>query len=186
MEPQTLYKLTDEDGWTRKGQSNACLWAPGALNTAQKEGTTLCTSEMIHVYEHPLIGAFLDPIHGAYGAGARLWRCEGVVVAREGQLKAGVKALLCVEEATLVQPTRDQRIRFAILSAKQVCTDTAWLLWAKRWLSGEDRSEAAAAWAAEAARAAEAPRAAAAAAWAWAAEAAASFDLFALAEEAMR
>lgn len=51
-------------------------------------------------------------------------------------------------------------VRFAIACAMRGVKDAAWVAWAEKWLSGEDRT-AAAAWAAEAARAAWA---------AWAAE----------------
>jgi hypothetical protein len=92
------------------------------------------------------------------------------------------------------------RVRFAILCAKEVCADLPWNAWADKWLSGEDRSEAAAGAAAEAAWAARAARAAraaeAAAAWAaraaYAAQAAAEaaraaghgIDIFDIAEKA--
>lgn len=63
----------------------------------------------------------------------------------------------------------ERAVEFAIREVLRVSTDEGWRSWAEKWLSGEDRSEAAAseaAWEAEAARAAA--WAAARAAWAWA------------------
>jgi len=65
-----------------------------------------------------------------------------------------VHALKIVEEIHVPVLTTEQRVKFAILCAKCVCTDVAWNAWADKWLSDEDRT-ARAAWAtAEAARAA--------------------------------
>lgn len=150
-----LYKLTDAQGRTRAGYDN-------------------------ELYEHPLLAVLLNPIHANFNpATMRLFAAEGEIVAREGQLKCGVKSLTIVEEIPVPTMTTEQRVKFAILCAKEVCKDSTWNAWADKWLSGEDRSEATAARAARAAaRAARATaeataEAAAAAAWAataWAAE----------------
>ena len=80
-----------------------------------------------------------------------------------------------------------QRTAFGILCALEVCKEKSFVAWANKWLSGNDRSaaaaratEAAAAWAAEAAAA----RAAEAAA-AWEARAA-QIDLVAIAKKAQQ
>ena len=36
--------------------------------------------------------------------------------------------------------TTEQRVRFGILCALEVCTEPGFVSWARRWLSGEDRS----------------------------------------------
>jgi hypothetical protein len=198
----TLYKLTDGDGQTRGGTQ----WGPGVSHSGTGEGE-LCGPGWIHAYEHPLIAVLLNPIHADFKT-PRLWEAEGEVGLRDGQIKCGCKTLTTVREIPLPAITTEMRVRFAILCAKEVCACRSWNAWADRWLSGEDRSEAAAedaaeaAWAAqaaswaayaaaraaaEAARAARAAAAAAAAAW-WAAEAAREeghgINIFEIAEKA--
>ena len=74
----------------------------------------------------------------------------------------------------------EHRIAFGILCASKACSDPAWTVWADRWLSGEDRSEAAAWTAAEATAEAAAYAAKAASAAAYAAD----LDLAVIFEEA--
>ena len=165
-----LYKLTDEQGRTRAGEDNELTWAVGVAHKTAGTGTRLCTADVIHAYEHPLIAVLMNPVHADFDpARMRLFVAEGEIVAREGQLKCGVHALKIVEEIAVPTLTTEQRVKFAILCAKLVCKDAAWNAWADKWLSSEDRSawaeEAAwAAWAAEAAARAEAKAAAKAAA----------------------
>ena len=96
------------------------------------------------------------------------WEAEGEIAIRDGQFKCGCKTLTTIGEIPLPKITTEMRVRFAIMCAQEVCACRTWNAWADKWLSGEDRSEAADA---AAAREADAARAAA---WAaWAAEAAA-------------
>ena len=199
-----LYKLTDSCGKTWGGT----LWGAGVSHSGTGEGG-LCGPGWIHAYEHPLIAVLLNPIHGDF-ENPRLWEAEGEVGLRDGQLKCGCKTLTTVREIPLPKITTEMRVRFAILCAKEVCACLAWNAWADKWLSGEDRTQAAAeaaegraearaeaAWAesraaarAEAWTARAAERAAALAAAARVAERAAALaawdgtDIFALAEKA--
>ena len=170
-----VYKLTDEQGRTRAGENNELTWAVGVEHKTAGTGRRLCTADVIHAYEHPLIAVLMNPVHADLNpATMRLFVAEGEIVAREGQLKCGVYALKIVEEIPVPVLTTEQRVKFAILCAKSVCKDAAWNAWADKWLSGDDRS-AAAAWAAE-----EAARAA----WAAARAAARAEEAAARAEEA--
>jgi hypothetical protein len=164
-----LYKLTDGNGQTRNGTQ----WGPGVSHSGTGKGG-LCGPGWIHAYEHPLVAVLMNPIHANFQT-PRLWEAEGEIAIRDCQLKCGCKTLTTVREIPLPAVTTEMRVRFAILCAKEVCAYPAWNAWADRWLSGEDRTQAAAR-AAEAAREARAARAARAAAWAaaWAARAAAS------------
>ena len=139
-----LYKLTDAAGWTRRGMCNGLLWAEGVTHTVSVTGTTLCSDQVIHAYEHPLVAIFMNPIHADFTTDMRLGECEGEVVVREGQLKCGVKSLTVLRELTAPAMTIDQRVEVAVRITKQVCNDADWNAWADKWLSGEDRSEAAA------------------------------------------
>ena len=181
-----LYKLTDNYGETR-GDTQ---WGPGVSHSGTGEGG-LCGPGWIHAYEHPLIAVLLNPIHADF-KNPRLWEAEGEVVLRDGQIKCGCKTLTTIREIPLPEITTEMRVRFAILCAKEVCACRAWNAWADKWLSGEDRTRAAAkaarvwgrwaaaAWAARAAAFEEAEAAARAAARA----ARAGIDIFALAENA--
>lgn len=143
----TLYKITDQDGWTRRRHTNACLWGPGVTHTGTGEGG-LCGPGYIHAYADPLVAVFLNPLHGAYADGFRLWEAEGEIAIDDNGLKCGCVSLTTVREIPIPVVTIGQRVRFAILCAKQVTEDKKWLTWADAWLNNEDRT---AAWAAQAA-----------------------------------
>jgi hypothetical protein len=183
-----LYKLTDSCGKAR----NDTQWGPGISHSGTGEGG-LCGPGWIHAYEHPLIAVLMNPIHANF-PNPRLWEAEGEVGLRDGHLKCGCATLTTVREIPLPSITTEMRVRFAILCAKEVCACLSWNAWADRWLSGGDRTQAAAEAAAaraeasatrayerayeraEAAWAARAAAEAAASAWAaaaWAARAAA-------------
>ena len=132
-----LYKLTDEKGKTR-AKGSELQWGEGVAHTAKGEGTKLCTNGVIHAYEHPLIAIVMCPIHAAFDE-MRLWEAEGEIVAREGQLKCGVKTLTTVREIPVPEITLEQRVRFAIACAMEVCQEEYFVQWAQKWLSGEDR-----------------------------------------------
>ena len=145
----------------------------------------LCGPGWIHAYEHPLIAVLMNPIHGNF-KNPRLWEAEGEIGLRDGQLKCGCATLTTIREIPLPEITMEMQVRFAIMCAKEASPADAaeawkaWNAWADRWLSGEDRTQAAAdaawavAWATDVAEAGEwvagawaaAARAATDAAWA--------------------
>ena len=177
-----VYKLTSAAVTTHGGYQ----WAPGEWRESPGTGD-LCSNGWLHWYSDPLLGVFLDPIHAAFGATARLWEAEaGGKMLDDRGLKGGSTHLRLVREIPLPVVSMEQRVRFGLYCAQARIGDRCpeWSAWADRWLSGEDRSgEAAAAVAAVAAAAAAraaraAARAASAAARAseaaaWASEAAA-------------
>jgi len=136
-----LYKLTDEQGRTRAGEDNELTWAVGVEHKTAGTGTRLCTADVIHAYEHPLIAVLMNPVHAMFNpATMRLFVAEGEIVAREGQLKCGVHALKVVEEIPVPTLTNKQRVKFVILCAKMVCKDFgglggeySWNIWADIW-----------------------------------------------------
>ena len=161
-----VYKLTDKDGYTRRGKNNQILWSPGVTKKTSGKGD-LCTAGWIHAYEHPILAVLHDPIHGKYGASARLWVCDTLdgKVKRDGQMKLGTSKLKVLKEIPLPKVTLDQKIAYAISCSLRVYAEESFVIWAEGWLSGKDRSRAAgveaawagtrAAWAAEASVAAE-------------------------------
>lgn len=196
------YKLTDEHGQTL----NNTQWGEGVTHTAPGNGE-LCSAGWIHVYTDPLLAVLLNPIDANF-MNPILWKCKCSGASKsDSGLKEGWTSVATTRRLELPVVTTAQRIAFGILAAQAVCGDAAWAAWADAWLSGADRSRAAALAAASALAAAEAlgwaarlAAAAASAAAAWAAEAAAalaadaaawaawtdgSIDLIALAKRAV-
>jgi hypothetical protein len=172
-----FYKLTDQNMRTRGGYQ----WALNEWRETSGEGD-LCGSGWLHCYRgDPLIATFLNPIHAAI-VSPRTFEIETRGRGRhDGPLKSGYASMRLTRELELPAITTTQRVAVAIMCAVAVHSDPIFCEWAQNWLSGEDRSPAAAraaeaasaraAWeAARAARAAaraarEAARAAARAAW---------------------
>ena len=188
QEVATIYKLTDMNMKTYGGYP----WALGKWNRTSGEGD-LCGPGWLHAYTSPVLAELLDPIHANFRE-YRVFRGEasGPVISDRG-LKVGYTNMRITEELPRRHITTENRIRFGIACACRVYTSAEYRAWAGRWVSGADRTEAAARTAETAVRAARTARAAAwatevaaetaaeAAAWAaevaaeaaWAAEAAA-------------
>ncbi|MDD8011845.1 MAG: hypothetical protein PHX05_00005, partial [Acidobacteriota bacterium] len=167
------YKLLRQDMTSHGG----CRWTVGEWKETDGHGE-LCGPGWLHDYIHPLLAVLHNPIH----ANIRDPLGFAVEVAgknlRDGQMKEGWTRMRPIKQIALPVVTIEQRVRYAILAAQEVTpkSDTQWHTWAKAWLSGADRSAAAAREAAAAAAAWEeaAASAWAAAAWAAAREAAAA------------
>ena len=160
----TWYKLTDKDGYTRKGKENECLWGENITHTATGKGSHLCSRDLIHVYQNPLIASFMNPSHADF-KNPLLWECEAKGDCNhDGQLKSGFKTVTTIRRIDLPVITLEQRIRISIYCALKQYSAPSFVKWANAWLDGSDRS----------ARAAEA---AARAAWAATRAAEAKFDL---------
>jgi len=132
-----LYKLTENNNYTRYHT----MWGENITHCVDESypGTELCTNQVIHAYEHPVIAVLMDPVHAQFGQ-PLLWEAEGEVIVREGQLKCGVKKLTTVRQIALPRFTRQQRQEIMIRCALKVYRMTAFTKWAKRWLDGSDRS----------------------------------------------
>jgi hypothetical protein len=184
----TWYKLTDKDGYTRKGKENECLWGENITHTATGKGSHLCSRDLIHVYRNPLIASFMNPSHADF-KNPLLWECEANgECAHEGQLKSGFKTVTTIRRIDLPVITLEQRIRISIYCALKQYSAPSFVKWANAWLDGSDRSARAAEAAARAAEAAAAVAVEWAAEWAaWAArEAAVAWLAVAAAEAAAR
>ena len=193
---KTVYKLTDQNMQTYGN----CQWVLNEWKETSGEGD-LCRPGWLPGYSDPLIAILHNPMH-ANIANPRMFvaEVEGKYL-DDGGLKCGHTRMRLIEEINPPVITVTQKIAYAILCAREVCTNKKWNDWADGWLSGNDRS-AEAAWAAARAEEAAAEEAAwaawgAAAAviktgWAaWGATAAAAaankkkIDLIAIAKEAV-
>lgn len=133
-----LYKLTDQDGYTRLGETNACLWGPGVLHSGTGKGR-LCGDGYIHAYTSPLLAVLMNPVHACI-SDPRMWEAEGDIMINDG-MKVGCVTLTTTKEIDVPAVSTDQRVRFGILCAKAVCLDVGWNTWADNWLSGKDRAQ---------------------------------------------
>ena len=154
------YKLTDASYRTRDTQ-----WGEGITHEALGDGNELCTSDVIHVYDHPLKAVLFNPIHANIEKPV-LWEVKVRKVVASDGLKVGVKECTTVKQIPLPTITTEQRVRFAIYCALEVYNKPGFVRWAKGWLSGEDTSADAAEAAWTAAGAAAGAAGAAEAAWA--------------------
>jgi len=168
----TVYKLTDQNGYTRRGQEGETLWGKQVTHTASVPGNALCTSQVIHAYRHPLLALLLNPVHAGIKS-PQLWEAlTPEIVAYDG-LKLGVKSLTTTRKMFKKHPiSAVQHVRFAIGCALSVYSEPNFVSWAHNWLDGTDRSVTAASAARAAAAVAAANTAGSAAANAAAAAAA--------------
>ena len=135
------YKLTDQ-GMNTYGYTH---WTLGEWKETNGEGD-LCSPGWLHYYSHPLLAVFLNPTH-AHFANPRLFEIEVAGDIKEDcGLKFGCTKMRLVRELQLPAVTVEQRVKFAIYCALEVCADPAFVKWANGWLDGTDRSKAAAAY----------------------------------------
>ena len=182
QEVATIYKLTDMNMKTY----GEYPWVLGKWNRTSGKGD-LCGPGWLHAYTSPVLAELLDPIHANFRE-YRLFRGEasGQVI-RDSGLKVGYTNMRITEELPRLHITTENRVRFGIACACRVYTSAEYRAWAGRWVSGADRTEAAARVAVRAAstarvavRAAEAAAETAAAADTWAAEVAAEAAVWAV------
>ena len=154
------YKLTDSDMQTH----NMFQWELGKEYTTSGKGN-LCSAGWLHFYTHPLLAMLLNPIHADI-KNPRLFMAEvGGKNKLDHGLKVGYTRGRLTKEMPLPMVTTEQSVRFAILCALEVYDNADFIAWANKWLSGEDKTEAAAE-AAEAEAGAAVWAGAAAGAWA--------------------
>jgi hypothetical protein len=140
MENKILCKLTNQELQTY----NNTQWAINEWQIAAGEGE-LCSEGWLHGYEHPLLAVLLNPIH-ANIENPRLFAIEvGEKIKEDEGLKFGSNKMRLIKELELPQVSLEQRIKFGILCALEVCDNAAFVTWATGWLSGADRSQKAAA-----------------------------------------
>ena len=140
-----LYKLTDYLGRTRAGEDNELTWAVGVEHKTAGTGRRLCTADVIHAYEHPLIAVLMNPVHAMFNpATMRLFVAEGEVVARDA-FNCGVHSLKITEEISIPTLPLEFMVLLAIWAARHTCLDDSWNQWAENWLNNQNRSEKAAA-----------------------------------------
>ena len=123
---------------------NGFQWELGKWYKKTGEGK-FCSSNWLHFYNDPLVGLFLNPAHISI-KNPRLFRAEveGKFL-NDNKTKCGYSRARLIEELPVPQISNVQRVRFAILCAKEVYKEKEWNDWADNWLSGKDRTEKSAA-----------------------------------------
>ena len=134
-----VYKLTDQDGYTRRGEKGETKWGEGVTHEAVGEGAKLCTSGVIHYYDDPALALFVCLVHTNF-ANPLVWEAEiQESVARDG-LKGGAKRLTTLHVIDTPKPTSEQCVAFGILCSLEVSQHEGFRQWARCWLDGSDRS----------------------------------------------
>ena len=134
----------------------------------------MCTDQVLHCYNHPLLAVVFNPMH-ANIQNPKLFEINVDKIVNTDGLKFASKSQTLIEEIPLPEISTEQKVEFAIRVAKTVYKEKKWNEWADKWLNGEDRSEESAYTAAYVANAANANAAAFASAAAWATARAANY-----------
>ena len=145
-----VYKLFRQDMTT---QMSNHVWLVGQRIDLYYGGEGGCTSGVIHYYESPEMAALISPIHVGSDYN-RLFECGVEHPIGSDGVKHWAKDIQLIQEIKLPVFDIEQRVKFAVLCAMEVCVLPTFISWANRWLSGEDQTACAAANAARAARAA--------------------------------
>jgi hypothetical protein len=180
----TVYKLTDKNGYTRKGYSNELKWGEGVTHKVTGKGG-LCSEGCIHAYVSPELAVLLNPIHANIPS-PLMFKGEMDITHRDnGDLKVGGKSFTTTKQMKPPEISTRQRVIFALLCADEALELTTahmppkaleklaeWRRWRDDYISGKTSASSAASAAEVAAEVARTVCAAAAAA-AYAAAAAA-------------
>ncbi len=140
-----MIKLTDADGYSRRGQVGETLWSVGATITPTGTGTAPCGPGVLHLYATLLQAQLFNPIHGAYER-PRAWDVTPTGACDTDGLKWWTTApVSVVAELPRPQPLPTLHlVAWSILVARTRPQSSQWSTWTTRWLDGSDRSQAAA------------------------------------------
>ena len=131
------YKLTNQNMQTYNGFQ----WKLGEWQEAQGSSEKdLCTDGWLHCYDSPLLAILQNPRHADI-KNPRLWEVEVAGDFKNDKgLKCGYRKMRLVKEIKVPKITTEQKIKYAILCAKQVYLEKKWNIWADNWLSNINRT----------------------------------------------
>jgi hypothetical protein len=143
----SVWKWTDSKNQTKNGTQ----WGEGVAHSAPGGGE-LCTGAYLHAYRDPLLAVAFRPIHvDGYSV---LWQGTADAEKDDGT-KLGCTRVTTEKIVEAPEIPLNALVRWGIYCAKTRDTEAWWLVWADKWLSGNDRSHGAAysiAYAADAAK----------------------------------
>jgi len=122
---------------------NDFRWEIGKEYIIIEPGNMMCSNDVFHCYNNPLLAEFMLPFHLS-GNDYDLYKIEVPEFVNNDGLKFASKSQKILEKVDRPVISREQRVEIAIRVAKLVCKDVEWNTWADKWLSGEDRTESSA------------------------------------------
>jgi len=134
------YKLLSQDLTSHQGTK----WEIGVPITIAKEGVKMCSDQVLHCYNHPMLAIIFNPIHAGI-RNPKLFEIEVDEIVNTDGLKFASKSQTLIKEISLPEIAIEQRVEFAIKTVKLVYKNESWNSWADKWLDGSDRTAAAAA-----------------------------------------
>lgn len=129
------YILTDRNGVTTTGQS----LQPGKFILNQVDQAALLTNLSGCGGDTPLLAVLISPVPAGQ---ARMFHINCWNVAVDPKQPQAYTVIKEIEGLPAV--STEQRLRFALLVAKETCADKDFRRWADLWLAGADRGAAAA------------------------------------------
>jgi hypothetical protein len=131
-----FYKLLTQDMTSHKDTK----WELNKTITVTKEGNQMCTDQVLHCYNHPLLAILFNPLHADI-SNPRLFEINVDEIVNTDGLKYASKSQTLIKELTIPEISLEQRIEFGIRVAKLVYKDTKWNTWADNWLDKSDRTK---------------------------------------------
>jgi hypothetical protein len=131
-----FYKLLTQDLTSH----NKTKWELNKTITVTKEGIQMCTDQVLHCYNHPLLAILFNPLH-ANISNPRLFEIEVDKIVNTDGLKYASKSQTLIKELIIPEISLEQKVEFAIRVAKLVYKDTKWNTWADNWLDKSDRTK---------------------------------------------
>ena len=119
---------------------NNTKWELNVPVTLTKEGNLMCTDQVLHCYNHPLLAVILNSIHAKI-ENPKLFEINVDKIVASDELKFASKSQTLIKEIPLPEISLEQKIEFSIRIAKLVYTEKKWNEWADSWLDGSDRSK---------------------------------------------
>lgn len=131
-----MTKITDRNMRTHDGYQ----WTFGQWFESSGKGR-LGSPGWLHVYQDPLVGAFMNPVHGDYDP-AKFFEaeCDGKWEDDRG-FKWGFTRVKLIREIEPPCLSTETRVAAAILSTARAYRDPEYLEWAGGWIDGKDRTE---------------------------------------------
>jgi hypothetical protein len=134
----TLYIFTTKNYETDIYSANIREWGVN-ITHGSKSDYWLNKQDPILAYKNVLLAVFMAPTHVAQKYSV-MWECEGDIVEQVSQLKCRCTSLTTLRQIPMPIITLEQRVKFAILCALQLCNEIWFVDWANNWLNGKDRT----------------------------------------------
>ena len=125
------YKLLSQD----LTSFNNTKWELNETITISVPGNQMCTNQVLHCYNHPLLAVILNSIHADIFK-PRLFEISVDIIVNSDGLKFASKSQTLIKEIPLPEISTEQVTEFSIRVAKLVCKDEKWNSWADSWLDG--------------------------------------------------